>query len=116
MTSITDLIASISPHVPFRTEEGAKAFLDQYGIHDQAALISALYVGRDHIYDSIILSEYVPKGWELNRFFTTGRAPNWDIDPADFARIIYEKNSNLNAYYDAFIRCTKASNYSLDSF
>lgn len=116
MTSIMDLIDSISPHIPFRSEESAQTFLDRYDIEDQVALISALYIGRDHLHDSIIKLDYVPNGWAFDRHFTTGSAPKWDISPADFARILYEKNSNLHTYYKAFIRCTQASEYSLDSF
>ncbi|MGB6214503.1 hypothetical protein [Pseudomonas mandelii] len=116
MTNITDLINSISPYIPFRNEESAKEFLDQYDNDDQAALISALYIGRDHIHDSIIRSDYVPNGWAFDRYFTTGRAPKWDISPADFAKKLYEKSSNLHMYYTSFVRCTKASNYSLSNF
>ncbi len=116
MTSVADLIASVTPYIPFSSKESAQSFLDQYGVNDQAALISALYIGRDHLHVSNIPAEYVPSGRAFDRSFITGCAPNWDIAPADYANIMYEKNSSLHTYYEAFIRCTQASDYSLDNF
>ena len=116
MTSITQLIAAATPHIPFANQAAAQAFLNQYSVDDQAALISALYIGRDHIHDSAIRGDYVPNGMAFDRFFTTGNAPKWDIAPTDFARILYEKNSALQTYFDAFNRCVQASSYSLADF
>lgn len=116
MTNVVELISSVSQHIPFQNGERAQQFLDQYSTDDQAALISALYIGRDHIHDLGIRPDYVPTGWRFDRFFTTGREPKWDIHPNDFARILYEKNTNLHRYYDAFIQCMEASQYSLDEF
>ena len=116
MTSITDLIDRVSSHIPFRSTEAAQAFLDGYSVDDQAALISALYIGRDHIHDTVIRDDYVPDGCVFDRYFTTGRAPKWDISPTEFARILYEKGNNLPTYYTRFIDCTRASKYKLESF
>lgn len=116
MTSITDLIDRVSSHIPFRSVEAAQAFLDGYSVDDQAALISALYIGRDHIHDTIIRDDYVPAGWAFDRYFTTGREAKWDIPPRDFARILYEKGTNLPTYFTRFTDCTRASKYQLESF
>jgi hypothetical protein len=109
MTYITQLIAATTPHIPFANEAAAQAFLNQYGVNDLAALISALYIGRDHIHHSSIQPDYVPSGYALDRFFHTGDASNWLINPSGFAGILHEKNTNLSVYYDAFRRCVPAS-------
>jgi hypothetical protein len=109
MTSVTLLIAATTPHIPFANEAAAQAFLNQYDVNDQAALISALYIGRDHIHHSSIRPGYVPNGYAFDRFFQTGDASNWLISPAGFASILHEKNTNLSVYYDAFRRCVPAS-------
>jgi hypothetical protein len=116
MTTITQLIDAVTPRIPFANEMAAETFLGHYGVDDQAALISALYIGRDHIHASEIRPDYVPQGMAFNRFFTTGDAQKWLIEPSDFARILYEKNTNLTSYLDAFLRCVQASNYSLTAF
>lgn len=116
MTTISQLIGSASPHIPFANESAAQAFLNQYGTDDQAALISALYIGRSHIHSSEIQPDFVPNGIAFDRFFSTGSPQKWDIEPADFARILYEKNTNLSTYYAAFVRCAQASGYSLAAF
>lgn len=116
MTSIEQLIAAVAPHIPFASEPAAQAFLNQYSAADQAALISALYIGRDHIHDAQIRPDYLPKSMAFDRFFHTGSAPNWDIPPADFAGILYKKNTMVATYYAAFIRCMRASGFSLNAF
>lgn len=117
MTSITQLIDSALANASFANEAAAQAFLNGYSVDDQAALISALYIGRDHIHSSEIQSDYVPKGIAFDRFFTTGNPPNWpEINPSSFARILYEKRTSLPTYYNAFLRCARASDYSLETF
>jgi hypothetical protein len=114
MTNVTQLIASAKQNIPFTNQAAAQGFLNQYGVDDQAALISALYIGRDHIHDSSIRADYVPSGMAFDRFFQTGDASKWLINPSDFARILYEKNTNASVYFDAFLRCVPAP--SLASF
>lgn len=116
MTNISQLIAAVTPHLPFNNEEAAQAFLVQYNLDDQAALISALYIGRDHIHDSVIQPDYVPSGLAFDRFFVTGNSVKWDIEPSNFARILYEKNTNLTHYFTAFLRCVQASAFPLATF
>lgn len=116
MTDIRILIQAADQLIPFKNEDIAQTFLNQYSEADQAALISALYIGRDHIHDQVIRNDYVPLGMAFDRFFITGNAPRWDINPNEFARILYEKNSNVRTYYAAFLRCVAASQYSLQNF
>lgn len=116
MTTINQLIADVSPHIPFANEAGAQSFLNQYNVDDQEALITALYVGRDHIHGSTIQDNYVSQGMTLDRHFMTKNGTSWAIQPAHFARILYEKNSNLNTYYAAFTRSMQGSGYSLNAF
>jgi len=118
MTDINTLIAAVTPHIPFRNENAAQQFLSQYSEGDQAALISALYIGRDHLGQSAIQPGYVPASMAFDRYFHTGgvAGQRWLIAPSDFARILYEKNSNLNGYFSAFTLCASASGYSLSSF
>lgn len=116
MTSITQLIAAATPYIPFANEATAQAFLNQYAVDDQAALISALYIGRDHIHYSQIQPNYVPSGMALDRFFTTGDPSKWLISPSEFAEILYQKNSALQTYFDAFLRCMQGSSLSLANF
>ncbi|ARJ43693.1 hypothetical protein B1H58_17670 [Pantoea alhagi] len=118
MTDINNLISAASPHIPFRSENAAQQFLSQHTVSDQAALVSALYIGRDHLHDDKIQPNYVPNGIVFDRNFhtygvTSGR---WLIEPTDFARILYEKNSQLTDYFTAFQRCAKASRYVLAKF
>ncbi|KHT17581.1 hypothetical protein [Pectobacterium brasiliense] len=116
MTDISVLIQAADQFIPFKNEDIAQTFLNQYSEADQAALISALYIGRDHIHDEVIRDGYVPVDMAFDRFFITGNAPRWYINPKEFARILHEKNSNVRIYYTAFLRCVAASQYSLQNF
>ena len=109
MTSVTQLIAAATPHIPFSNEAAAHAFLNQYDVSDQAALISALYIGRDHIHNSSMQPNYVPNGIPFDRYFHTGNAPKWLIIPSEFAGILYRMNTNASTYYSAFLRCVPPS-------
>lgn len=116
MTEITDLINAASEHLPFPTRIAAQTFLDQYNQSDQCALISAMYIGRDHIHGNAITQEYVPQSIPFDRFFTTGDSSRWLIPPANFANILYEKNINVEKYFDAFLNAVMTSEYSLIDF
>ena len=109
MTSITQLIQTISPHIPFSSVASAQAFLNQLSVDDQAALISALYIGRDHIHSNEVRPDYVPHGVPFDRYFVTGPQTKWEIPQSNFAQILHEKNTALQMYYNSFLRC--ASNY-----
>jgi len=117
MTSITQLIANISHHIPFASEAAAQAYLNQYSLDDQAALISAAYIGRDHIHYDKIQPDYVPVDVRFDRFFTTGTPPQYQfVPPSGWASILYEKNTQLRTYHEAFVRCATGSGYSLAAF
>lgn len=105
---IDELIKDILPLIPFKSVESAQKFIDKYEANDRIAFISSLYLGRNHIHhDEIDESDlkYLQSG-KMDRF--------WEEDNVrddEMARVLYEKNSNLMAYYDAFIRCTTNSKY-----
>ncbi|AEG13591.1 hypothetical protein G3485_22040 [Shewanella baltica] len=110
---IDALIFAIKPHIPFVSEAAAQVFLTQYPDADQSAFITALYIGRSHLHFDELSPDYKSGllSGEINR--------HWDDDtvPAkDRAKVLYEKNSNLTTYYDAFIRCTNNSKYNRDMF
>jgi hypothetical protein len=115
MTHIVQIIASAKDTIPFN-QNNSQAFLDNYDTSDQCALISALYIGRDHIHYAKLDSEYFVVSEAESRFYHTGRSPKWAIDPSDFAHILYEKSDSLAVYFDAFIRCANGSNFDLARF
>ncbi len=105
---IDELIRDIRPLIPFRSVESAQEFIDKYEAGDRIAFISSLYLGRSYIhYDEINEDDlqYLQSG-KMDRFWEEGNVRNNEI-----ARVLYEKNSNLIGYYDAFIRCTTNSGY-----
>ncbi|QXI10589.1 hypothetical protein [Pseudomonas zeae] len=105
---IDDLIIAVRPLIPFGSEAEAQVFLDGYESGDQIALISALYFGRSHVHYNEVgedYSGYLFSG-EMNRFWESG-----NVSEEEFARVLYGKNINLHAYYDAFLRCTDGSGY-----
>lgn len=118
MTDINTLITAVTPHIPFPNENAAQQFLSQYPESDQAALISALYIGRDHLHERTIQPDYVPESMAFDRYFHTGgdAGQRWLIAPGEFARILYEKNTQLSEYFSAFTLCASASGYNLSCF
>lgn len=118
MTNIQQLISKIDPLIPFKNTAEAHGFLQQYSVDDQAALITALYIGRDHIHAHQFNDGYFDASVPPDRFFHTGggHGVRWLIDPAEFARILYEKNTNLRTYYQSFVRCANGSGFNLSAF
>ena len=110
---IQKLIQQIKPHIKFDSEASAQRFLDGYDVSDQMALISALYIGRDHIHAQELREDFLKyaKTGELNRTWEEKTVP-----PKDYATVLYEKGLNLNTYYDAFLRCMTNSNINLSNF
>lgn len=110
---IDDLIKDIKPYIPFSSEQEAKTFINQYQEDDRIAFISAMYIGRTHIHSNEIDDDHIKylHTGELNRYWEKDNIPDNDI-----ARILYEKNTNLTDYYDAFIRCTTNSNIDRSTF
>src|SRR5690606_54848 len=96
------------PHIPFDSEKTAQQFINQYDEDDRFALVSALYIGRSHIHANEIDDDHIKylRSGELNRFWEKG-----NIAANEIARILYEKNTNLTIYYEAFKRCTTNSGF-----
>lgn len=116
MTHINNLTSNLLNALPFTTEAEAETFLSEYSIDDQCAMISAMYIGRDHIHDDQIRDDYIPQRIKFDRYFVTGDFSRWLIRPADFARIIYEKEHCLNTYLTAFSKCCSNSGIDLQQF
>ncbi|WDL83905.1 hypothetical protein IU367_06880 [Aeromonas bestiarum] len=110
---IDQLIENIRNYIPFRSESDAAHFLETYAQSDRIAFASALYFGRSHVHYNEVSEDYAKFlfSGEMNRFWEESNVPQ-----ADIARILYEKGSNLNWYYDAFLRCTTNSNYNRDNY
>ncbi|GAB0149374.1 hypothetical protein McPS_21140 [Marichromatium sp. PS1] len=110
---IDDLINKIRPLIPFGSEQAAQAFIDSLGENDPIALISAMYIGRSHINSNEINDDYKELlfSGKIDRFWDEDTVPENEI-----ARVLHEKNKNLNIYYDAFMRCTTNSNFDRSNF
>lgn len=118
MTDIQQLIAAADQFIPFKNSDVAQDFLNKYSTADQAALISALYIGRDHIHSSQLNNDCLNSGIPFDRYFHTGggNGVRWLINPEEFAQILYEKNTALRTYYQSFLRCATGSNIQLNTF
>ncbi|QWZ84837.1 hypothetical protein [Aeromonas sp. FDAARGOS 1404] len=92
---IQDLVNDVLPHIPFRNESVAQTFLDNYSVDDQLALISALHIGRSHNGLNKLMEDYQD----------TDRRLCDHIHEDEFARILYEKNTQLATYYQNFNTC-----------
>jgi hypothetical protein len=110
---IDDLINKIRPLIPLSSEQAAQSFIDSLGESDPIALISAMYIGRSHIHSNEINDDHKELlfSGKIDRFWEKDNVPENEI-----ARALYEKNTNLNTYYDAFIRCTTNSNFDRSKF
>ena len=116
MTDVTTLIEAVLPHIPFSSKATAQSFLNQYSTEDQAALISALYIGRTHLEQHEFDAQHLSGNIPFDRFYETGDGNPWIIPPEGFARILYEKDTNLKTYYDTFLECAAGSSFSLENF
>ncbi len=110
---IDTLINAIRSHIPFGSEQDAQKFINRFEESDRIALISAMYIGRSHIHAQVINDDHINylRSGEMDRYWEKGNVLDGDI-----ARVLYEKNTSLNYYYDAFIRCTTNSNYDRGNF
>ncbi|WP_396586375.1 hypothetical protein [Bermanella sp. R86510] len=110
---IDDLIEEIKPRIPFSSEESAQTFIDDFEEDDRIALISAMYIGRSHIHAQEINDDHIEymRSGKMNRYWEKG-----NVQDNEIARVLYEKNTNLTIYYDAFIRCTTNSKFDRSNF
>lgn len=92
---ITTLIQQAIPLIPFRNKNQAQIFLNSYIPDDQLALISALYIGRDHIHQQTL----------LNGYQNANRQTHNHISAVDFAQILVDKHDAARGYFDSFLRC-----------
>ncbi len=108
MAHIDTLIQDIYDEIPFQSETHVSQFLSHYPDDDQAAFISALYIGRSHIHDNSLNHDYQRylSNYPINRFTETGEPPEFQfISKDDFASIIFGKKSCLTEYFGSFLRC-----------
>lgn len=85
-----------------RSAEAAQVFLNTLSSNVQEQLISAIYLGREHI-NSIKLRDDV----EINRSYID------HVNKNEYAQIIYEKGDNVITYLDKLVECAKASGVDL---
>lgn len=85
-------------------EQQAESILAKYSEDVQRQLINAMYVGRSNIHNK--------KLEEPGENYAGGAD---HIEQNEFARILYEKNSNLKTYLQKVVECSKSSNFDLKS-
>lgn len=101
--SVTNAINNLKSNVP-SSEAAAAAFLSNLPQGVQEQLISAVYIGREHIH-----SDKLRDDMEISRAYTD------HISKDDYARIIYEKGENIPAYLEKLEQCANASGFDLNS-
>ena len=101
--SIFDNINSLL-HNPRNTEASVQILLNGMTVKEQEQLIDAMYLGRDHIQLQKIRKENLP--------INSNRQSH--IPKEDFARILYEKGTNLETYFASAIRCARNSKIDLN--
>lgn len=101
---IYKLVETLSTMPKFPSEAAAQSFLSQYPLSTQAQLISAMYIGRDHLHTDNFSEEAAPHTSRdgLIRYCD-------HIDPKEFARILHEKADNVPHYFQRFDVCAKAA-------
>lgn len=86
------------------TAAQAQAMLSAYSEKVQGQLICAMYVGRDHVHST-----------ELQQPGSTYVGYTDHIPSDEYARIIYEKNSNVATYLNKMLECSANSGFDLNS-
>ena len=99
---IYEAISSLKSSKP-SSVGGAQVFLNTLTPKVQIQLISAIYIGREHIHCSRLRDDT-----EINRTYTA------HISNDEFAQIISEKGDNAITYLDKLVFCARASNFDLN--
>ena len=82
----------------------AQSFLDTLSSEVQQQLISAIYLGREHIH-----STELRKDIEINRLY------NDHITKDQYARVIHDKGENVTTYLNKLESCANASGFDLNN-
>jgi len=101
--SIYQAIETLNDSVPMSLSDAEK-FLSSLSEKEQEQIIAAIYIGRDHIHDDSLRSSD-----EISRRATD------HIPKDDYARIIYEKNSNVAIYLKKLLSCAEKSGFDLNN-
>lgn len=119
---IGDLIKAAIAELPIRDEQHAREFLNIYPIDDQCALITAARIGKDHYGQNKLRDDpedpaaYFPPTDPFSRFHTTGKYPDWIIQPEKHAEYFFLLSDSLPEYYGTFWHCADNSGYDLTNF
>lgn len=99
---IYDAIKQIKNMTPI-SEVDAETYLNSLPTHIQEQLISAIYIGRQHIHESKLLDDM-----DISRQYTS------HMKREDFSRLISEKGVNVVTYLDKMEECALASKFDLN--
>jgi len=87
-----------------RSEDDAQYFLDTLSPLLQEQLISAIYLGREHIHFTELRKDV-----EISRFYTDNISKN------EYAKIIHDKGCNVTTYLNKIESCSSASGFDLNT-
>ncbi len=96
-------IKNLKSNIP-SSETAAQNFLNTLSPEVQEQLISAIYLGREHIHSDTLRADL-----EINRSYTS------HLGSEIFARIIYEKGQNTVTYLEKLESCSQKSDFDLNS-
>lgn len=87
-----------------RSVEDAQVFLDTLSPDVQEQLISAIYLGREHIHSTKLRNDV-----EISRSYTD------HIGKDEYARILHEKGDNVITYLNKLESCAKTTGFDLNA-
>ena len=97
-------IESAYEHAPFASEEIAQNFLDQFQSITQFQIISAMYLGREHLHDGQFRKDLIQYA------SPDGLAKYCDhIEKDEFALLLKQKEGNAKKYFERFLVCLNAA-------
>jgi len=95
---------SLKTNIP-ASVAAAQNFLSTLSPNVQAQLISAIYLGREHIHSSKLRNDEI----EISRSYTD------HIGQDEYAHLLYEKGENVIIYLNKLDACAKASGFDLNT-